>query len=181
MAHQQRPTNQDSITRDTTVSDLSPHGLTSATSGTNSPASPPYSPFPSQTKPCTSQPLSVIQQADPSNPFRSTTVSSSTTTFSSSFATVGTPARTPSQTHPLSSCDSSNHPSSLPYSCSYPTSCSSNFSPSTAPGTTTSEPVHPCTGLSLRTRPERPTGLLEPTAKHCSCCPSRYFLHLSPF
>jgi len=104
MAHQQGPTDQDSITKDTAVSDFSPHGLTSATSGTNSPAPPPYSPFSSQTEPCTSQPLSAIQQADLSNPFRSTTVSSSTTTFSPSFASVGTPAWTPSQTHTPSRC-----------------------------------------------------------------------------
>ena len=104
MAHQQGPADQDSITRDTTVSDFSPHGLTLATSGTNSPAPPPYSPFPSQTGLRISQPLSAIQQADPSNPFRSTTVFSSTTTFSSSFTTVGTPAQTPSQTHTPSHC-----------------------------------------------------------------------------
>jgi len=104
MAHQQGPADQDSITRDTAVSDLSPHGLTPATSEANSPAPPPYSLFPSQTKPRISQPSSAIQQADLSNPFHSTTVSSSTTTSSSSFATVGTPARTQSQTHTLSHC-----------------------------------------------------------------------------
>ena len=99
MAHQRGPTNQDSITRDTTVSDLYPYRLTPATSRTNSPAPPPYSPFPSQSEQRASRPLSVIQQANPSNPFCSTTVSSSTTTFSPTFASVGTPARTPSQTH----------------------------------------------------------------------------------
>ena len=99
MAYQREPADQDSITRDTAVSDLSPHGLTPATSGTNSPAPPPYSPFSSQTEPRASQPLSVIQQADPSNPFRSTTISSSTTASSPTFASVGTPARMPSQTH----------------------------------------------------------------------------------
>ena len=104
MAHQRGPADQDSITRDTAVSDLSPHGLPPATSGTNSPALPPYSPFPSQTKLCISQPSSTVQQADLSNSFCSTTVSSSTTTFLSSFATVGTPARTPSQTYTPSCC-----------------------------------------------------------------------------
>ena len=59
----------------------------------------PYSPFPSQTELRASQPSSVIQQADPSNPFHSTTVSSSTTASSPTFASVGTPAQTPSQTH----------------------------------------------------------------------------------
>ena len=99
MAHQRGPTNQDFITRDTAISDLSPHGLTPATSGTNSPALPPYSSFPSQTELRISQPSSMVQQADLSNPFHSTTVSSSTTTFSPFFASVGTPAQTPSQTH----------------------------------------------------------------------------------
>ena len=99
MAHQRGPADQDSITRDTTVLDLSPHGLTPATSGTNSPAPPPYSPFPSRTELRASRPSSAIQQADPSNPFRSTTVSSSNTTSSPTFASVGTPAQTPSQSH----------------------------------------------------------------------------------
>ena len=102
MAHQRGLTDQDSITRDTAISDLFPHGLTPTTSKTNSPASPPYSSFPSQTKLCISQPSLMVQQANLSNPFCSTTVSSSTTTFSSSFATVGAPAQMPSQTHTLS-------------------------------------------------------------------------------
>ena len=115
MAHQRGPADQDSITRDTAVSDLSPHRLTPATSGTNSPAPPPYSPFPSQTEPCASRPSSAIQQADPSNPFRSTTVSSSTTASSPTFASVGTPAQMPSQSHTPSRCVTpAPHPTPAP-------------------------------------------------------------------
>ena len=113
MAHQRGPTDQDSITRDIAVSDLSPHGLTPAISKTNSPAPPPYSLFPSQTKPRISQPSLTVQQADPSNPFCSTTVSFLFTTSSSSFTTVETPAQTRYQTH-TPSCYMTQQPLQLP-------------------------------------------------------------------